>query len=201
MEGEPKASVAVEGMTRDPGVNLDRLVKLRLVVARYGEMDNARWWNTNGLLAGKGRTLIRRGLPKTHPFARARIVFTAARTRCGDVFSLPGSHTIWDLPPTLEKESGNRWHHCLHDLDNWAIFFDEIEELPYEDLIDSLRALSLLSDSAAGEVRRLRCSAEERAVPLPVADELDDRVIGLLAAAFSRGEVGRPTVPYVKVES
>ena len=31
-------------------LNFDRLLKLRLVVARVGEMDLARWWNTNGLL-------------------------------------------------------------------------------------------------------------------------------------------------------
>src|SRR5688500_13854218 len=28
----------------------DRLLKLWLVVARHGEMDMARWWNTHGML-------------------------------------------------------------------------------------------------------------------------------------------------------
>jgi hypothetical protein len=31
-------------------LNFDRLLKLRLVVARYGEMDMARWWNIQGML-------------------------------------------------------------------------------------------------------------------------------------------------------
>lgn len=30
-------------------VDLDLLLKLRLVVARHGEMDGARWWNTCSL--------------------------------------------------------------------------------------------------------------------------------------------------------
>ena len=29
-------------------IDLDRLLRLRLVVARSGEMDLARWWNTKG---------------------------------------------------------------------------------------------------------------------------------------------------------
>lgn len=35
-------------------VDLNRLLKLRLIVARHGEMDGARWWNTNGVLGSKG---------------------------------------------------------------------------------------------------------------------------------------------------
>jgi hypothetical protein len=31
-------------------LDFDRLLKLWLVVARYGEMDMARWWNTQGML-------------------------------------------------------------------------------------------------------------------------------------------------------
>ncbi len=37
-------------------LNFDRLLKLRLVVARVSEMDLAKWWNTNGLLAGSALT-------------------------------------------------------------------------------------------------------------------------------------------------
>ena len=33
-------------------INFERLLKLRLVVARHGEMDAARWWNTQGMLGG-----------------------------------------------------------------------------------------------------------------------------------------------------
>jgi len=44
------------------GVDLDRLLKLRLVVARFGEMDIAKWWNTGGQLGPVGAIALRRGL-------------------------------------------------------------------------------------------------------------------------------------------
>lgn len=63
-------------------IDFERLLKLRLIVGRYGEMDVARWWNTQGLLGGRGAVVIRRGFPTTHFFAQARIVFAVARSRC-----------------------------------------------------------------------------------------------------------------------
>jgi len=38
----------------EPRLDLDRLLKLRLVVARFGEMDHACWWNTKGQLGRLG---------------------------------------------------------------------------------------------------------------------------------------------------
>ena len=53
-------------------IDHSRLLKLRLIVARHGEMDVARWWNTNGVLGGKGNLLMSRRFPRTHHFAQAR---------------------------------------------------------------------------------------------------------------------------------
>jgi hypothetical protein len=63
-------------------LDFERLFKLRLVVARQGEMDGARWWNTLGLLGPRGAAVLKRGFPATHLFTQARIVFTVARHRC-----------------------------------------------------------------------------------------------------------------------
>src|SRR5688572_4663388 len=49
-----------------PAIDLDRLLKLRLVVGRYGEMDVARWWNTKGMLGKHGASVLQRGFPTTH---------------------------------------------------------------------------------------------------------------------------------------
>jgi hypothetical protein len=46
-----------------PAFDLERLFKLRLVVARTGEMDVARWWNTKGQLGRMGASVLRRGFP------------------------------------------------------------------------------------------------------------------------------------------
>lgn len=53
--------------TATPNIDFDRLLRLRLVVARYGEMDAARWWNTGdatrrtALLGRAGSVLMSRG--------------------------------------------------------------------------------------------------------------------------------------------
>jgi hypothetical protein len=36
-------------------IDLEKLLKLRLVVAHFGEMDLARWWNTKAQLGLLGR--------------------------------------------------------------------------------------------------------------------------------------------------
>jgi hypothetical protein len=58
------------------GIDFDRLLKLRLVVARVDEMDLAKWWNTRGQLGRLGTATVRRGVPRTHYFAQARSVFS-----------------------------------------------------------------------------------------------------------------------------
>jgi hypothetical protein len=42
-------------------VNLPQLLKLRMTVARLGEMDCNKWWNTKGLLTGLGEMALGRG--------------------------------------------------------------------------------------------------------------------------------------------
>jgi hypothetical protein len=94
-------------------LNLDRLLKLRLIVARFGEMDLARWWNTRGQLGRVGTAAIRRGFPRTHYFAQARSVFAVAAYRCQEIFDPPNSVTLWRLPETIEEEFEARWEHWL----------------------------------------------------------------------------------------
>jgi hypothetical protein len=75
-------------------IDFDRLLKLRLVVARVGEMDLAKWWNTRGQLGRLGTSAVRRGFPRTHYFAQARSVFAVAAHRCREVFDPPSSVTL-----------------------------------------------------------------------------------------------------------
>lgn len=82
--------------------DLEHLMRLRLVVARVGEMDNARWWNTKGLLGRLGAMALKRGFPKSHHFAQARGVFSVSANRCREVFDPPDAITPWKLPAELE---------------------------------------------------------------------------------------------------
>ncbi len=180
-------------------VDLDRLLKLRLVVARYGEMDGASWWNTKGVLSRKGKTLLSRGFPKTHRFTRARLVFEVARSRSLERFpAVPNCATLWNLPAELEDAFDEKWSTWLEEQSQWEEFIDSLDVLE-SDLLTALRERDLLTPEQESEVRKMRRSAEDRAVPLSGIRKINDETVSLLAAGYSRGEAGKPAVPYVRL--
>jgi hypothetical protein len=181
-----------------PPVDVERLLKLRLVVGRFGEMDLARWWNTKGQLGRLGATALRRGFPRTHHFAQARSVFAVAAHRCAEVFDAPGCVTLWRLPEAIEEEFDARWEHWLDHAIEWQPFFQKIASLQGTDLIATLRGLELVSDLEAEGFARLRRSAEGRAVPLPGVFSGGDSDVIQLAIGFARGEAGALAVPYAR---
>ena len=183
----------------DP-IDFDRLLKLRLVVARFGEGDLAKWWYTDGQLGRLGAIALRRGFPRTHRFAQARSVFAVAAHRCAERFDAPDAVTLWRLPEAIEEEFDARWEVWLDDAAAWESFFVKLETLQGTDLLAALRGLELLTDAEADAYGRLRRSAEGRAVPLPGVFRAENAVLGLLAAGFARGEVSAPAVPYARVE-
>ena len=73
-----------------PSVDLPHLLKRRLVVARHGEMDAARWWNNGGMLRHQGVIMLARGFPHPHIFTQTRVVFAIARSRCHELLRPPG---------------------------------------------------------------------------------------------------------------
>ena len=91
-------------MTPRPSVGLTHLLKLRLVVACHGEMDTARWWNSQGMLGRHGAMMLAHGFPRTHFFTQARVVFAIARSRCNELFSQPGCMTLWHLPTAPQNQ-------------------------------------------------------------------------------------------------
>jgi hypothetical protein len=147
-------------------IDFDRLLKLRLVVARHGEMDAARWWNTQGVLGRRGAVVLKRGFPATHYFAQARIVFAVARSRCGELFDPPGCMTLWNLPAETEDQFEERWQAWLDEVDAWSPFFEALAAQAGHDLLGSLRQFELLTEAHLDAVGKLRRSAENRAVPL-----------------------------------
>lgn len=177
-------------------MNLDLLLRRRLVVARYGEMDGARWWNTKGQLGRLGAVALKRGFPRTHRFAQARSVFAVAAHRCSELMNPPGSVTLWNLTPSIEEEFDARWEYWLDHAPEWEPFFTTLETLPGPDLVTALRYFELVSDQDVEAYGKLRRSAEGRAVPLPGAFTGTDRDIALLALGFARGEPSAPAVPY-----
>jgi hypothetical protein len=187
-------------MSGTPGVDLERLFKLRLVVGRHGEMDLTKWWNSNGMLGRRGAIVLERGFPRTHFFAQARAVFAIARTRCAEVFDPPGCMTLWHLPAELEDRFEDEWHRWLDHYEDWTPFFTRLQELPGENLLDELADCELLTDGSRESVSKLSTSPEGRSIALPGVHEPNDEVITLLAAAFARCSPGGLLVPYARLE-
>jgi hypothetical protein len=179
-------------------IDLDRLFKLRLVVARFGEMDIAKWWNTTGQLGRLGTAALRRGFPRSHYFAQARSVFAVAAHRCAEVFEPPGCVTLWRLPEAIEEEFDARWEHWVDRATEWQPFFQKLEGLEGTDLVDALHAFEVISEADTAGLARLRRSAEGRTVPLPGVFSPTDADVTLLALGFARGEVGALAVPYAR---
>jgi hypothetical protein len=177
-------------------IDLEKLLRLRLIVARFGELDNARWWNTKGQLGRLGAAVLRRGFPRTYLFAQARSVFAVAAQRCDEVFNPPGCVTLWKLPEALEEDFDARWEHWLDHASDWSSFFERIETLGSTDLIENLASLELVTEADLDAYARLRRSAEGRAVPLPGVYGGTDADVVLLALGFARGEPGALAVPY-----
>lgn len=184
-----------------PLINFEHLFKLRLVVARHGEMDAARWWNSHGVLGRRGAVVFKRGFPTTHMFAQARVAFEVARARCRELFDPPASMTLWNLPATIEDQFEVQWQSWLDDTEKWTAVFQVIETQDGTDLLKAMSELDLLSQMDLDAVGKLRRSAENRAVPVPGIYLPSNPIITLLAAAFSRSEPGSPAIPYAKLEA
>lgn len=182
-------------------IDLDRLLALRLIVARHGEMDRAGWWNTDGMLGRYGATVLQRGLPKTHLFAQARVVFAVADARCKELFDAPDSVTLWSLTPEVEDAFDEHWQTWMAERSDWEPLFERLASDAPEPtgLVDELVASDLLSTEQVDSLGALRRSAEGRAVRLDDASELTDDVITLLAAGFAKGEPRAPAIPYARV--
>jgi hypothetical protein len=166
------------------GIDFDRLMKLRLVVGRVGEMDLAKWWNTRGQLGRLGTATVRRGFPRTHHFAQARSVFSVAGFRCREVFDPPQSVTLWQLPEAMEEEFETHWERWLDQADQWKPFFLELEALKEAELKTALQSFNLITDEDSEFFSRLRRSAEGRAVPLSAKRRFAKGVIRMSCAGL-----------------
>jgi hypothetical protein len=182
-------------------IDYDRLLKLRLVVGRHGEMEPREWWKTRGQLGRPGAAVLRRGFPRTHRFAQARSVFAVAAHRCAEVFTPPAGVTLWRLPEPIEEEFDLRWEHWLDHAEEWSSFFSQLEALGGEGLPSLLEGFDLVTPADREASLRLKRSHEGRAVALPGVFRPANSTLALLALGFQLGEPGGLAVPYIRSES
>ena len=181
-------------------VNTDQLFRLRLIIARYGEMDISRWWNTKGQLGPSGAMAVRRGFPRTHYFAQARSVFAVAANRCIEVFNPPKCVTLWNLPEEIEESFEASWERWLDQASDWDPFFKSVASIGPGDLGSTLLQLKVVAEDESKAFANLKRSAEGRAVPISHVFSGTTKELSLLALGFARGEPGALAVPYMQRE-
>ncbi len=183
-----------------PSIDSLLLLKLRLAVARHGEMDVAGWWNTRGVLGRLGKVGLSRGFPSTHYFAQARVVFAVASARCAEVFSPPACYTLWNLPPVIEDALDFQWQAWCREPAPLIPIFEVLSTPAASSLLDLLTVLDATDSTTRNQLEELKLSAQGKAVQLPGSGSPDDAALKLLAASFSLGGKGALAVPYLRSE-
>jgi hypothetical protein len=192
-------------VTTATGVDLDLLLRCRVIVARYGEKDLARWWSSE-LLGATGASALRRGFPRTHSFAQARAVFAVATARCEERYTesgiaMSGIVTLWHLPADVEEEFEARWEWWLGDSEHWRGFFEAIIDPAGKDLVTLLMEHEVVGAADLAAFDELVRPAGDHFLPLAVPFTGTQAEIGLLALGFARGSEGDLVVPYARARA
>jgi hypothetical protein len=177
----------------------EHLFRLRLVVARHGEMDRARWWNAKGVLGMRGKTVLGRGFPRTALFAQARVAFAVARARCDEAFDAGDDLTLFGLPTATEDQFDAALRDWLDDPEPWRDFLREADQPEDADLIDLLCGLGLIAEELVRTTKRLHTNGGNLGICLGNSAEIDHDALSRLGAAFSLGKPGYLMVPYMRL--
>jgi len=162
-------------------------------------MDAAGWWNTLGVLGRDGAAVYQRGVPRTHFFARVRVVTAVARDRSAALYPAPGAATLWELPPPIERALAfqeRAWAASESNAATWTEFEEALASPPVDEgLLAWLRALDLLDSEVASRVPTLKVVPGGNAVEVPGPVAAD--TVQLLAGAHARSSAKDLKVPVV----
>ena len=178
--------------------DLQTLLKIRLIVGRFGEMDMAKWWNTQGMLGSNGARLLSRGIPRTHLFAQARVVFEVASNRCRQIFSEKGCYTLWQLPAEIEDQFQDKWLEFLEQ-DGWEEIFQNLADMSSQDLSEILLSFDLVSQEHVQKAQALDVPEGQPFFSLGEVESFTLDTIKILAAGFTKVKLGQLVVPYVQI--
>jgi hypothetical protein len=178
-------------------IDLERLFRLRAAVGRFGEMDAAGWWNTQGVLGARGAAVYKRGLPETHFLARVRVVTAVAAERSRTIYPATGVATLWSLPPALERSLSFRERSWATNgsRDSSADFAAAVQS-PSGDLSAWLSELGLVDKAVAEKASGIEPDQGGKGVPVP--GPVTNEAIQLLALGHGRGGVKNLVVPFIR---
>lgn len=179
-------------------VDLEWLLKLRVVIARCGEMDLARWWNSNKQLGSAGSSVLKRGFPRTHHFAQARSVIAIAEHRCTQLFSPADAITLWRLSDVIEEQLISHWDGWIDRAGAWDGFFVSVGRLAISDPVNALNTLALVTPDEVRTSKKLKRAADSCGLQVGKSFSGARHEIALLALGFALGTANDPVVPFIK---
>lgn len=180
---------------------MDRLLKLRLIVARYGEMDLMGWWNTHGVLGPRGQSVYQRGFLRTHSFAQARVVFSVACDRCDKLVGTEGLFNLFHLPPAIEDQFELEWQKWVRDASAWSEFIDAVASMKAVSLLEILDDLAELSPNVRSYIGDLSRHLSGNTLLLPSTQSSSRQdLTEHLAASFSLGSRDNLVVPCIRLD-
>jgi len=180
---------------------LHKLLEACLVVARLGESDMHGWWATDGLLGADGAFVGPRVLPKTHPTARARIVFAVASYACMERHPDKSARSIFRLGAVTMDRLDAVLVDKLGDFDWWESWMTRLQAVnkatPFGEV---LTGLEIVTSADLGKVAKAALGPDGRSLLLPSPRDAAG-AIRLLAAGFSRSQPGQLAVPVLPADS
>jgi len=179
-------------------IDVKKIAALRMAIARFGEMDRVKLWNTKGLLSNVGELALSRGFPKSHVFARSRAAFAVASSRSEEVFNPPDSYTLWRLPVEIEDQLEDAWAEWLESPDEWKELLEKIDKEMGDELVPVLTNLGLISEKSMKRDKGLRRADDLRSVPIKLNGETAMEAIELLAVAHGCSDPGKLAVPFIR---
>jgi hypothetical protein len=182
-------------------LDFEWLLKLRVAVARCGEMDLARWWNTSKQLGPSGASVLKRGFPRTHYFAQARSVMAVASQRCDQLLAQTDAVTLWRLPEALEDRFESLWETWLDRHADWRSYFEAVAAIRTGDVIAAATDLGLVTSNDLKALRTLKAAPDGRKLNVGKSFTGEHRQIALLALGFAVGRVGDPVIPFVRASA
>lgn len=87
----------------NPIRTMDEILRLRAVVARYGEQDQNAWWNHEILAQGGGSFVAQRLFPRTHEWVSIELALAALRVRDEDRLTRRAAYTLFRFAPIHER--------------------------------------------------------------------------------------------------
>ena len=168
-------------------VEINEILKLRVLIARAAQSDSLRWWDDNAL-TGEGLTLAGRLFRQKPESACVRLAMRSARAR--HRAAMPSGRDI------------------VHLFD-----FGDVAELHIESALDSVDAslpgpIKSMDDLTAALSERGIASNSSRAPhgrpawEMSASDSVSTLALArLLASGYVAGEAGRPVFPFVRLGS